>query len=154
MHFFVRCIQVDSLNPLGFNHDLVSAARVDALKAGDTFRMIQGYAFEHWAKERCIIPASAFSNYKALTSVDTRVVTEWYPLDRALEAIGMKTLDEIEKEVHKKSKRAPVAYSDLTDRGTCIFPNTKLKRSIVSLGLDTLNVLCRSLIVGRGININ
>jgi uncharacterized protein YcaQ len=57
----LRCIQLDPRDPLGTNADLVALARVDGIAKGDVYRhLLPGYAFEHFAKERCLLPASAF----------------------------------------------------------------------------------------------
>ena len=60
----LRCIQLDPLDPLGTNADLVALARVDGIQRGDIYRfLLPGHAFEHFAKERCLLPASAFPWY-------------------------------------------------------------------------------------------
>ena len=49
----LRCIQLDSLNPIGTNQDLVVMARVDNVKRGEIFNFLSdGHAFEHHCKER------------------------------------------------------------------------------------------------------
>src|SRR5688572_22897487 len=59
------CVQLDPLDPMGTNADLVALARVDGIKVGDVYRhLLPGHAFEHYAKERCILPASAFPYYR------------------------------------------------------------------------------------------
>src|SRR5512143_2081288 len=62
----LRCIQLDPLDPMGTNADLVALARVDGIAKGDVYRhLLPGHAFEHFAKERCLLPASAFPWYRA-----------------------------------------------------------------------------------------
>jgi uncharacterized protein YcaQ len=61
----LRCIQLDPLDVLGTNADLVAMARVDGVARGDVFKhLFPRYAFEHFAKERCILPARAFPYYR------------------------------------------------------------------------------------------
>src|SRR5215212_9136924 len=59
------CIQLDPLDAIGTNADLVVMARVDDVKRGDVWRhLFPKHAFEHFAKERCILPARAFPYYR------------------------------------------------------------------------------------------
>ena len=61
----LRCIQLDPLDVLGTNADLVVMARVDGVTRGDVWRhLFPKHAFEHFAKERCILPARAFPYYR------------------------------------------------------------------------------------------
>ena len=61
----LRHVQLDPLDVIGTNADLVALARVDGLARGDVYRhLYPGHAFEHWAKERCLLPASAFPYYR------------------------------------------------------------------------------------------
>ena len=54
----LRCIQLDPLDVLGTNADLVALARIDGIQKGDVYsKLMPGHAFEHWAKQRCILPA-------------------------------------------------------------------------------------------------
>src|SRR5947207_8930091 len=58
-------IQLDPLDAIGTNADLAVLARVDAVGRGDVFRAVYpGHAFEHFAKERCLLPARAFPWYR------------------------------------------------------------------------------------------
>jgi hypothetical protein len=73
----LRCIQLDPLDTVGTNADLVALARVDGLAKGEVYRhLLPGHAFEHFAKERCLLPASAFPLLPAPGSRDT-VVAPW-----------------------------------------------------------------------------
>lgn len=58
-------IQLDPLAPLGTNADLVAQARAPGLPLGAVYdALLPGHAFEHYAKERCILPAEAFPWYR------------------------------------------------------------------------------------------
>src|SRR5258708_32121870 len=61
----LRCIQLDPLDVIGTNADLVLLARVDGIARGDVWRhLFPGHAFEHFSKERCLLPAAAFPLYR------------------------------------------------------------------------------------------
>jgi uncharacterized protein YcaQ len=60
----LRCIQLDPLDRIGTNADLVVAARADGTARGDVFRLPADVAFEHFAKERCLLPARAFPAWR------------------------------------------------------------------------------------------
>lgn len=78
-----RCIQLDPLDMIGTNADLVALARIDGLAKGDVYRhLMPGHAFEHFAKERCLLPASAFPWYRAHIAQ-----TDWWNLDTRLERL-------------------------------------------------------------------
>ena len=54
----LRCIQLDPLSPMGTSPDMVALARVEDYQIGDLFKhLMPGEAFEHFAKERCLLPA-------------------------------------------------------------------------------------------------
>lgn len=58
-------IQLDPLDVVGTNADLVALARVEGLRRGDVYRLLMpGHAFEHFAKERCLLPRRAFPWYR------------------------------------------------------------------------------------------
>ncbi len=67
------CVQLDPLDPFGQNADLVTFARVRDADKGDVYRAllprgedtnVSNVAFEHFYKERCLVPASAFPYYR------------------------------------------------------------------------------------------
>src|SRR5688572_15641554 len=61
----LRCIQLDPLDVIGTNADLVVMARVENAARGDVWRhLYPQHAFEHFAKERCILPSDAFPFYR------------------------------------------------------------------------------------------
>src|SRR5215212_7767205 len=87
----LRCIQVDPLDVIGTNADLVVMARVDGVKRGDVWRhLFPDHAFEHFAKERCILPERE---------------------QRVPPKLVAAVLEEIRE-------RGPVAARELTDHGT------------------------------------
>ncbi|HHH30451.1 MAG TPA: hypothetical protein ENK57_19210, partial [Polyangiaceae bacterium] len=81
------CIQLDPLSPMGTNADLVVHARVDRIRDGAVIRaLLPGHAFEHFAKERCLIPASAFPQYR-----DRAVQTPWWRLAQSAKRVPTST---------------------------------------------------------------
>ena len=108
----LRCIQLDPLDPIGCNADLVAMARTDAHE-GELFAHLwpggESRAFEHYAKERCLLPPSAFPAYRALVA-DRPTWRQTRRMQRLTEA----QLEAVEAEVHD---RGPIAVSDLGDHG-------------------------------------
>src|SRR5512138_484201 len=101
----LRCIQLDPLDPLGTNADLIALARGEGIARGDVYRhLLPGHAFEHFAKERCLLPASAFPWYRAelSTAVPSRPARRWWwwwsheeRLRRLPSGVVEKVLDEV-----------------------------------------------------------
>ena len=61
----LRAVQLDPLDVIGTNADLVMLARVDGIAKGDVYRaLLPRHGFEHFAKERCLLPARAFAQYR------------------------------------------------------------------------------------------
>src|SRR5438128_7982692 len=61
----LRAIQLDPLDVIGTNADLVVMARVSKAARGDVWReLFPRHAFEHFFKERCVLPASSFPLYR------------------------------------------------------------------------------------------
>jgi uncharacterized protein YcaQ len=106
----LRMIQLDPLDAIGTNVDLVAFARVDGLQRGDVFRAVYPrHAFEHWAKERCLLPASAFPWYRSRA----REVSWWSHEERQRrlpEGVLERVLEEIRR-------HGPVTAAQLTDHG-------------------------------------
>lgn len=66
-------IQLDPLAPLGTNADLVAMARAPGTPVGAIYDAIfPNHGFEHYAKERCLLPVSACSWYRARGAVKPR----------------------------------------------------------------------------------
>ncbi|MCB9547710.1 MAG: AlkZ family DNA glycosylase [Myxococcales bacterium] len=105
-----RCIQLDPLDRIGTNADLVAMARVDGVGRGDVFRhLYPGHAFEHFAKERCLLPASAFAAYR-----DQAVETPWWRSGERHRRVPPAVVEAVLAEVHA---RGPLTPADLSERG-------------------------------------
>jgi uncharacterized protein YcaQ len=108
----LRCIQLDPLDVIGTNADLVVMARADEVRRGDVWRhLFPRYAFEHFAKERCILPASAFPWYREQGHA---AQTHWWRHNEREQRVPRKLVDAVLDEVRA---RGPVTAKELTDHG-------------------------------------
>jgi hypothetical protein len=142
----LRSIQLDPLDVIGTNADLVALARVDGITRGDVYRhLYPGHAFEHWAKERCILPASAFPHYR-----DRSLETPWWGLATRLERLPERVLHAVLEEV---AARGPVTASELTDHGAVQaldWSGWKGTGKATSMALEVLWTRCQVVVCGRG----
>ncbi|MDY7230127.1 winged helix-turn-helix domain-containing protein [Hyalangium rubrum] len=142
----LRCIQLDPLDVIGTNADLVALARVEGLVRGDVYRhLMPGHAFEHWAKERCILPASAFPYYRERTRE-----TPWWHLATRLERLPAQVLEKVLEEV---TARGPVTAAELTDHGAVTpldWSGWKGTGKATSMALEVLWTRCQVVVSGRG----
>jgi hypothetical protein len=142
----LRHIQLDPLDVIGTNADLVALARVDGISKGDVYRhLYPGHAFEHWAKERCLLPASAFPHYRE-RSLETR----WWGLATRLERLPEKVLGAVLEEVEA---RGPVTAAELTDHGAVVpidWSGWKGTGKASSMALEVLWTRCQVVVCGRG----
>jgi len=109
----LRHIQLDPLDVLGTNADLVAMARAPELKRGDVYRLLGPDAdglspsFEHFAKVRCILPASFFPMYR-----DHLPTASWWTRDRE-KRLPEGALDAVLAEVAERGPLPGTALSDL-----------------------------------------
>lgn len=140
-----RCVQLDPLAPLGTQADLMALARIDGIRLGDVYaHLYPGHAFEHFAKERCLLPASAFPAYR-----DQAVETPWWRstarLKRVPEAARAAVLAEIEA-------RGPLMASDLSDLGeveAIDWSGWKGTRRMATMALEILWTQCKVVVCRR-----
>lgn len=110
-----RCIQLDPLDRLGTNAELVLAARLPGLRRAELPGALfgepgsEGHAFEHFAKERCLLPASAFPAYR-----DRAVQTPWWRLPERLKKLDPGLIEAVLDEVRD---RGPLTARELSDHG-------------------------------------
>jgi hypothetical protein len=142
----LRCIQLDPLDVIGTNADLVALARVDGLARGDVYRhLLPGHAFEHFAKERCLLPASAFPYYR-----ERAAQTPWWRLGERLERIPAAMLDAVLKEVEELG---PASAKALTDHGAVApldWNGWKSTGRATAMALEVLWTRCQVVVCGRG----
>ena len=108
----LRCIQLDPLDVIGTNADLVVMARVENVARGDVWRhLFPTYAFEHFAKERCILPADAFPWYRTQGHA---AQTPWWRHHERVQRLPKAVVAQVLEEI---SERGPLTARDLTDHG-------------------------------------
>ncbi len=141
----LRCIQLDPLDAIGTNAELVTAARVDGVGKGDVFRgLFPGRAFEHFAKERCILPADAFPYYRSQA-----IETPWWRLRKRLERCPKEVLEAVLREVTEKG---PATARELTHHGrveALDWHGWKGTGRMTSMALEVLWTQCRVVVAGR-----
>lgn len=143
----LRCIQLDPLDPLGTNADLVALARVDGIAKGDVYRhLLPGHAFEHFAKERCLLPASAFPWYRAELAVEA----PWWSHAERLRRLPGGVVEKVLEEVRA---RGPVAADDLADHGRVEpldWSGWRGTPRAAKMALEVLQTRCDVVVCGRG----
>jgi uncharacterized protein YcaQ len=143
----LRCIQLDPLDRIGTNADLVALARVPGIARGDVYsHLLPGHAFEHMAKERCLLPASAFPYYRKRMVDGYR--HRWDGIMDLSEALLSEVLAEI-------SERGPIAQTELSDRGRLTPPKDAWLRDTIpttSVAVEKLWNRAQVVVCGRAGN--
>jgi uncharacterized protein YcaQ len=142
-----RCIQLDPLDRIGTNADLVALARVPEIGCGDVYsHLLPGHAFEHMAKERCLLPAAAFPQYR-----ERMVAGYRHRWDGVLD-LPEELLEEVLAEV---SERGPITPGELADRGKLTPPKDAWLRDTIpanSVAVEKLWNRCQVVVCGRAGN--
>lgn len=139
------CVQLDPIDRFGTNADLVAHARVDGLRRGDWARTMPRFAFEHFAKERCLLPARFFPAYRGQAAE-----APWWRVEVRLQRLPSTLLDEVEAEVRA---RGPIGAAALDDRGLVEpldWSGWKGTAKATSMALEVLWTQCRIVLAGRG----
>ncbi len=140
-----RCIQLDPLDRIGTNADLVALARVQDIRRGDVYRhLLPGHAFEHFAKERCLLPATAFPWYR-----ERALETPWWRLTERSKRLPEGLLEDVYQEVRA---RGPVSAAELDDRGrveALDWHGWKGTSKAGTMALEVLWLRCRVVVCGR-----
>lgn len=103
------CIQLDPIDRVSPNAELVAFARVPGLRRGELHGALAGVAFEHFAKERCLIHRRVFGHYRH------RVVeTSWWKREEWMKRVDEALLADVLAEV---VERGPLTTDQLADRG-------------------------------------
>lgn len=141
----LRCIQLDPLDAIGTNADLVALARVQGLRAGDLLRhLFADGAFEHFAKERCLLPEHAFPHYR-----QRAIETPWWRLSERLGRLPPGLLETVLEEIRL---RGPIAGSALEDRGRVEpldWQGWKGTAKATRMALEVLWTRCEIVVCGR-----
>ena len=143
----LRCIQLDPLDRIGTNADLVAFARVPGITRGDVYsHLLPGHAFEHMAKERCLLPAAAFPYYRERMVAGYR--HRWDGILDLSEALLSEVLAEI-------GERGPIAQTELSDRGRLTPPRDAWLRDTIptnSVAVEKLWNRAQVVVCGRAGN--
>ena len=143
----LRCIQVDPLDSIGTNADLVVMARVDGVGRGDVWRhLFPHHAFEHFAKERCILPASAFPHYRERGHA---AETPWWGHGERARRVPRRVVEAVLAEVET---RGPLTPRDLQDHGKVEpldWSGWKGTASAATMALEMLWTRCEIVVAGR-----
>lgn len=141
----LRCIQLDPLDRIGTNADLVVAARADGTRRGDVFRLPNDVAFEHFAKERCLLPARVFPAWRDAASVET----SWWRLSERHTKLAPEVVARVKAEVEASG---PLACDDLADHGRVEpmdWSGWKGTSKAATLAMEVLWTTCDVVTAGR-----
>lgn len=143
----LRCIQLDPLDVIGTNADLVVMARVDRVGRGDLWQQLfPRHAFEHFAKERCILPASAFPQYRRRGHA---AQTPWWRHAERESRLSPKLVAAVLDEVRR---RGPLSARELTDHGSVEpidWSGWKGTAKATTMALEILWTRCDVVVAGR-----
>ncbi|PIV98939.1 MAG: hypothetical protein COW42_12700 [Deltaproteobacteria bacterium CG17_big_fil_post_rev_8_21_14_2_50_63_7] len=140
------CVQLDPLDRIGENADLVALARVDGVKRGQLTEHLlgAGQAFEHFYKERCLLPRAFFAQYRAHLRT-----SDWWQFWGQLEIPTDSVIEDVLAEV---TARGRVAAGDLLDRGRGKRLSAGQSNAIPSLSRLAVEILwsrCQVVVCGR-----
>lgn len=141
----LRCIQLDPLDVIGTNADLVALARVDGISRGDVYRhLLPGHAFEHWAKERCLLPAAAFPHYRHASPE-----APWWRVSRREERLPKGVVEAVLDEVRDIG---PATAAQLTHHGhveALDWHGWRGTGRATTMALEVLWTRCQIVVAGR-----
>lgn len=138
------CVQLDPLDRVGTNADLVLHARVDGLRRGDWSRLMPGGAFEHFAKERCMLPARLFPCYR-----ERAHQAPWWRLDERLKRLPESIFSEVLAELRERGPLTPGALSDRGKVAPMDWSGWKGTSRANAMALEVLWTRCQVVTSGR-----
>jgi uncharacterized protein len=143
----LRCIQLDPLDMIGTNADLVVMARVEDVQRGDVWRhLFPRHAFEHFAKERCILPAQAFPWYRQQGHA---AQTPWWRHGERESRVPAALVSAVLEEIRD---RGPLTARELTDHGSVApidWSGWTGTSKATSMALEILWTRCDIVVAGR-----
>lgn len=141
----LRCIQLDPLDRFGTNADLVAWARIDGFRRTDIYKhLMPQHGFEHFAKERCILPASAFAYYRGQA-----IQTPWWRHSERMKKLSPAILAAVLEEV---ATRGPISADEITDHGQIApldWDGWSGTKKATTLALEVLWTRCEVVVAGR-----
>lgn len=142
----LRCIQLDPLDRIGTNADLVAMARIEGLRRGALYeRLFPGGAFEHFAKERCLLPVQAFAWYRQRAAE-----TPWWRLGERQKRLEPAVIEAVYATI---AERGALSAEELGDHGTVEpidWSGWKGTRRAATMALEVLWTQCRVVVATRG----
>jgi uncharacterized protein YcaQ len=145
----LRCVQMDPLDPIGTNHELVLMARVDAVPRSALLdALLPGEAFEHFAKERCLLPAAAWPLYRSGGEDPGRQPPWWREGDR-LARLSPNVMDVVYAEIAARGPLTARALPDLGAVDPIDWSGWKGTAKAATLALELLWRRCRVVVSGR-----
>jgi uncharacterized protein YcaQ len=143
----LRCIQIDPLDVIGTNADLVVMARVAGAQRGDVWKdLFPRFAFEHFAKERCILPADAFPWYREQGHA---AQTPWWRHGEREQRVPASLVAAVLDEIRE---HGPVTARDLTDHGSVEpidWAGWRGTAKATSMAIEILWTRCDIVVAGR-----
>lgn len=143
----LRCIQLDPLDVLGTNADLVVMARTEGVGRGEVWRhLFPDHAFEHFAKERCILPRRAFPYYRRHGH---EAQTPWWQHGERERRVQPHLVKAVLDEVRE---RGPLTAKQITDHGSVEpldWSGWKGTGKATSMALEILWTRCDLVVTGR-----
>ena len=141
----LRCVQLDPLDPMGTNADLVALARVEGAKKGDVYRaLMPRHGFEHFAKERCILPARAFPQYR-----DRAIATPWWRLTERSKRVPARVIEAVFEEIGALGASTAAGLADHGAVQALDWNGWKGTGRMTSMALEILWTRCRVVVAGR-----
>jgi hypothetical protein len=139
--------QLDPIDRIGTSQDLVVQARLGPTPRGAWARPQQeGAAFEHFAKERCQLPARLFPVWRDQIAASHR----WWRTPERLQKLDPALIDDVLAEI---AARGPIGAQELTPRGRVEpldWNGWKGTASAASMAVEVLWTRCAVVTAGRG----
>lgn len=149
----LRCVQIDPLFPTGAtNHELVFQSRLN-LTREEIYEALQGYCFEHWAKQRCFISRDAFAHYyHESKNAGKSPKISWWRQEERQKLVGQEKIDSVLEAV-RASGAQPVTYLDLPQFGTAVkdWVDDAAPSNLTNMALEVLWSQMDIVITGREI---
>ena len=138
-------VQLDPIDRVGTSPDLVFHARVAGLSRGDWSRTMPGGAFEHFAKERCLLPARRFPDWRSHTAQ-----APWWRLPERLKRLDKGTLDDVLAELKHRGPLTAQAFSDHGRVRPVDWSGWTGTGKAATMALEVLWTRCEVVVAGRG----
>ncbi|MGA7615121.1 MAG: winged helix DNA-binding domain-containing protein [Thermoanaerobaculia bacterium] len=143
----LRCIQLDPLDAIGTNADLVVMARVTGAERGDVWSaLFPDAGFEHFAKERCILPASSFPWYRERGH---RAQAPWWRHHEREARVEPRAVEAVLEEIRE---RGPLTLREMTDHGSVMpldWSGWMGTSKATTMALEILWTRCEVVVAGR-----